>query len=191
MAVALVERTQTDAELEALAAFVRLAADHPQIQVETGGVLSEERDGHRAGTPYLTVTVPTVDAAELAEQRLRELARIDLAAWRSGWRLVDGPALELDIYPHADEARAFVALELAAEARRRPDLEAYVREQLSAAPDVAITDSGSDEDERGFVEIRVSSADGADRAERALAGVAELVLPWRLTASVLVTRVYL
>lgn len=192
MGSALAELTHVG-ELEALAAYVRAAADHPQVAVAAGGILDAERDGHAAGTLYVVVTVPTVDAAELAEHLLSEIARIDGATWQSGWRLIDGPALAIDIYPDADadQAHAFVTCEGAARDRRRPELGALVRDALVSAPDVGIADSGTDADERGFVDIRVISADGADRAEHALAAVAELATSWRLDGNALLTRVYL
>jgi hypothetical protein len=183
----------TDVELAALAAYVATITDHPQIDVLPGGVLDEERDGHAAGTVYVTVTVPTVAAAELAAQRLRDLARVDEAAWRSGWRLVEGAALELDFYLESNqpETRAFLERELAEQTRRRADLEAVVRDGfVSTAPDVLITDSGVEDAGRTFVAIRVHSVDGAERAERALTSLG-LERPWRVDGSALVARVYL
>ena len=56
--------------LDALAAYASEVAGHEQIVVAVGGVLPAPRDGHAAGTPYVTVTVPTVAAAELAASRL-------------------------------------------------------------------------------------------------------------------------
>jgi hypothetical protein len=85
--------------LDALAARVAQASNHPQIQVGRPGLLGELRDGHPAGTPYVTVTVPTVAAAELAARRLDTIARLDGAAWSRGWRLLDGAVLAIDVYP--------------------------------------------------------------------------------------------
>jgi hypothetical protein len=80
---------------------------------------------------------------------------------------------------------------LGEQARRREDLEAFVRDHLiSTAPDVVITDSGVDDAGRTFVAIRVQSVDGADRAERALALLA-LERPWRDDGSALSARVYM
>jgi hypothetical protein len=90
--------------LDALAAFASEVAGHEQIVVAVGGVLPEPRDGHAAGTPYVTVTVPTVAAAELAARRLAPIARLDGGAWEGGWRLVDGAALAIDVYPEAEGA---------------------------------------------------------------------------------------
>jgi hypothetical protein len=190
VASALVERTT--AEDVALAAYAAAVADHNQIAVSAGGVLEEDRDGHERGTVYVTLTVPTVAAAELAAERLRPMARIEDDRWAHGWRCVAGPALALDIYPDPDEGDIadFVAAHVAAESRRRPDLEKLVRVWLVDAPDVEVIDSGEGGDGRGYVDIRVSSVDGADRAEAALDAVAEIALPWRLEAFTLSTRVY-
>jgi hypothetical protein len=189
--VALVEPL-SEAHVDALAVFVGTVADHRQISARAGGVLRQARDGHPVGAAFVTITVPTADAANLAAERLRTIAGVDDETWRSSWRLVDGPQLELDIYPDFDqpEARAFVARELAMQAGRRPELESYVRRQLAGAPDVLITDSVID-DEGAFVEINVTSADGAERAERALVGVATLETPWRLDENTLRARIYL
>jgi hypothetical protein len=191
VASALVERTT--AEDVALAAYAAAVADHNQIAVSVGGVLEEDRDGHERGTVYVTLTVPTAAAAELAAERLRPIARIEDDRWAHGWRCVAGPALALDIYPDPDEGDIadFVAAHVAAQARRHPDLEELVRERLGgAAPDVEVIDSGEGDDGRRYVDIRVGSADGADRAEAALGAVAEIALPWRLEAFTLSTRVY-
>jgi hypothetical protein len=191
MATALAERNVT-AELAALAGYVAAVADHNQIAVRAGGVLDEPRGGHAAGTAYVTVTVPTVAAAEVAAARLGAIARLDDSAWANSWRLIDGPALAIDIYPdvEAAEGRAFVEDKLAEWAARRPELEALVRAQLVDAPDVRIVGSG-EEDGRGYVDIRVAAVDGADRAETALAAVTELNASWRGDGTSLVTRVYL
>ncbi|MGH8983992.1 MAG: hypothetical protein ACRDY6_08990 [Acidimicrobiia bacterium] len=182
-------------ELEALAACVAAVADHNQINVTPGGILDEERDGHGPGTPYVTVSVPTVTAAEVAAERLAHIAGIDAKAWKNGWRLVaEDVALMVDVYPEVDDPdmRAFVDAKAAELARRRRDLEDYVRELLVRAPDIEIADSGDDDDGRGYVAIAVTSVDRADRAERALANVADvdIELPWRAVERRLVTRVY-
>ena len=52
----------------------------------------------------MTVTVPTVAAAELAARRLAPIARLDGGAWERGWRLVDGAALAIDVYPEPEGA---------------------------------------------------------------------------------------
>ena len=90
--------------LEALAAYASEVAGNDQIVVAVGGVLPAPRDGHAAGTPYVTVTVPTVAAAELAASRLGPIARLDGRAWEGGWRLVDGAALAIDVYPEPEGA---------------------------------------------------------------------------------------
>jgi hypothetical protein len=190
VASALVERTTV--EEVALAAYAAAVADHNQIAVAVGGVLEEDRDGHERGTVYVTLTVPTVAAAELAAERLRPIARIEDDRWAHGWRCVAGPALALDIYPDPDDGDIadFVAAHVAAQARRHPALEELVRERLVDAPDVAVVDSGEGDDGRRYVDIRVGSVDGADRAEAVLGAVAEIALPWRLEAFTLSTRVY-
>ena len=92
--------------LDTLAAFASEIAGHEQIVVAVGGVLPAPRDGHAAGTPYVTVTVPTVAAAELAARRLAPIARLDGRAWEDGWRLVGGAALAIDVYPEPGAAMA-------------------------------------------------------------------------------------
>ncbi|MGH8984310.1 MAG: hypothetical protein ACRDY6_10615 [Acidimicrobiia bacterium] len=160
-------------ELEALAAFVGAFADHPQIRVVGGGVLEAPRDGHPAGTAFVSVVVPTVAAAEFAQEHLTDLARVTPDRWRHGWHLLERRQLVIEIYPDPDDAdaEAFVVDYLGVRARRRPELEELVARRLT--PDIAITDSGTEPDGAGYVEISVTSVDAAERAERALADLVD------------------
>ncbi len=190
MAMASVVERVGVAELEALATYVAAVADHHQIEAQAAGLLDHERDGHPRGTPYVTVRVPTVDAAEITAARLHEIGRLPAANWDHGWR-IDGTVLAIDIYPDIEDSEIANHVNAAAAAlsRRRRDLEDQVAQLLLRAPDVEVVGSGDDDDGRGYVDIYVASADGADRAERALATI-DVVRPWRLERRGLSTRVY-
>lgn len=85
-------------DVEAHAAWVRGFAKHRQIRVRPGGVLETDTDGRSAGSVFVTVRVPSVDAAEVAAVELFEAAGLDQQTWDQGWRGRDG-SLEITIYP--------------------------------------------------------------------------------------------
>jgi hypothetical protein len=192
MTVVLAERVSAD-EATALAAYARTLVTSHQVKIVPGGVLKESNGEHEAGTSFLLVNVPTVHAADCAEHDLRSVARIPDAAWAQGWTELER-GLQIRIFPDADadDARAYIERYQEREARKRRDLEAHVHEllDLSGAIDTDVISSGTSEDGRGYVSVRVRCVDAADRAEAALLGHG-LQLPWKMAGKkALVTRVY-
>lgn len=83
------------------------------VGVGLSGVLSEPRDGHPAGTPYVVIQAACVDDAIFAEEWLGDVARVPVPSWHGTWEVCAPTSeflLQRPIYPNADELRELLSV---------------------------------------------------------------------------------